>query len=1272
MNEEGERRKRLHALRQSRLDQKRIKLDKLKTELQTLAYDEDVSVRQLASRSPVKPSGGTPSSRTAVTPIKNVVVTLPQMTTRKHRSPQQPEALSGRAEANTLSRIAQLQKDGVWIDKKLSKLVVPNRPKTHWDYVLEEMSWMSTVFQQEIKGKKLVSRKCAKMVQKHFSDKAMAVKRAEREHQQNLRRIAGFAAREVRTFWGNIEKLFEFRLKNQIEQKRKRALDEHLNLIVEKTEKYSNLLSESMADSSMKTTPVASDAETVREDDEYNPSEDSDDDERTIAKDEDQHEDGEVDALKEEGDLPIEELLKMYYPEAGEISVPPSSKASSTRSGRTERLRNRNRSAAASPKSVDSADASAEESEGPNDDDESVAQDDTTAENTEEESEMEEEEDEDAAEEEETENDTKILVQEEDDEKFYDVIEMAAKFQPTGNTLDTTSVKTKVPFLLKHTLREYQHIGLDWLVSMYERNLNGILADEMGLGKTIQTIALLAHLACERELWGPHLIIVPTSVMLNWEMEIKKWCPAFKVLTYYGSQKERRLKRVGWTKPNSFHVCITSYKLVIQDHASFRRKQWHYLILDEAQHIKNFKSQRWQLLLNFQSAGRLLLTGTPLQNNLMELWSLMHFLMPNVFESHRNFKEWFSNPLTGMVEGSAEYNDGLIKRLHKVLRPFLLRRLKNEVEKQLPKKYEHVVRCPLSKRQRFLYDDFMSRANTKDTLKSGNLLSVINVLMQLRKVCNHPNLFEPRPTVSPFVTVSADCSLHSKFCGLTDQSPIEELNLTYHPLSMLDHEGSVSGYAAFRACKLKVPKVPLLDYLTKNKAFHPVKCPEGRIRLVLKPTTNQNQGIVLKGTGDRIPMSTILKSGLWQLKKSDLVIKTTQGSFVLGRSRPNISVINATKKDNAFSDYYNKNCVLVENGHVDAVAAGTAVNGDASSEESDEEEREEPPRGIFTSKLFSNHSMSKVVPKSDKKFETKLSDERSKSSHRFCETNELKCLGKPLYGEDLIESISFARCPVKKCFDSVSCGEQSMVEGRLNMKSEHYTMFDFSNVCQSQEDVIERYQPFARRFLLYVPPCVTTQTKLPTLTVEDSFKQAVNERNEGLTKMTEKVSNALMLQLPETRLIQYDCGKLQVMSKLLRQLKDEGHRVLIFTQMTKVLDVLEAFLSFHGFIYLRLDGSTRVEQRQTLMERFNNNSKYFVFILSTRSGGVGINLTGADTVIFYDSDWNPTMDAQAPRSLPSYRTDPRRAYLQVSERANRRREHPKESQSEEIARRPCH
>lgn len=100
------------------------------------------------------------------------------------------------------------------------------------------------------------------------------------------------------------------------------------------------------------------------------------------------------------------------------------------------------------------------------------------------------------------------------------------------------------------------------------------------------TISLLAHLACERGNWGPHLVIVPTSVMINWELEFKRWCPAFKILMYYGTPKERKAKRQGWSKPNAFHVCITSYKLVIQDHTSFRRRQWKYMILDEAQHIK--------------------------------------------------------------------------------------------------------------------------------------------------------------------------------------------------------------------------------------------------------------------------------------------------------------------------------------------------------------------------------------------------------------------------------------------------------------------------------------------------------------------------------------------------------------------------------------------------------------------------------------------------------------------------------------------------------------
>jgi helicase SWR1 len=137
--------------------------------------------------------------------------------------------------------------------------------------------------------------------------------------------------------------------------------------------------------------------------------------------------------------------------------------------------------------------------------------------------------------------------------------------------------------------------------------------------QTIMTISMLAHLASEKGIWGQHLVVAPTSTILNWQIEFLRWLPSFKILCYHGSAKERRIHRKGWSDPNAFHVCITSYQLIVQDQHIFKRKHWHYMILDEAHHIKNFKSQRWQSLLTFRTDHRLLLTGTPLQNNMIEV-----------------------------------------------------------------------------------------------------------------------------------------------------------------------------------------------------------------------------------------------------------------------------------------------------------------------------------------------------------------------------------------------------------------------------------------------------------------------------------------------------------------------------------------------------------------------------------------------------------------------------------------------------------------------------
>ncbi|XP_053551077.1 helicase SRCAP [Bombina bombina] len=796
-------------------------------------------------------------------------------------------------EAEIENRIAELRKEGFWHPRRLSKVPEPTRPKVHWDYLCEEMQWLSADFAQERRWKRGVARKLVRMVVRHHEEQKQKEERARREEQAKLKRIAISIAKEVRQFWSNVEKVVQFKQQSRLEERRKKALDLQLDFIVGQTEKYSDLLSQSLSEvppasktssscigsshgGSLGTSPTPSVYQ--RDDRDFLPHEEEDDEE-TIEIEEQQ--DGndeesqrlEIELLKHESELPLEELLQSMAPEFLEDEEDDEQDVEETVSNHiVSELDEDDEFTANEDEAEDEEDtiAAEEAMEGQQDHTEEISLlaregemslEDLlkkysfvrTPEESPESCENEQSGDESGSTNYEASDSegVEFLVKSEDDsstdplqqdnsepkKEITDIAATAESLQPKGYTLATTQVKTEVPFLLHGDLREYQHIGLEWLVTMYEKKLNGILADEMGLGKTIQTISLLAHLACEKGNWGPHLIIVPTSVILNWEMELKRWCPSFKILTYYGSQKERKLKRQGWTKVNAFHVCITSYKLVLQDHQAFRRKNWKYLILDEAQNIKNFKSQRWQSLLNFNSQRRLLLTGTPLQNSLMELWSLMHFLMPHVFQSHREFKEWFSNPLTGMIEGSQEYNEGLVRRLHKVLRPFLLRRIKLDVEKQMPKKYEHVIYCRLSKRQRYLYDDFMAQAATRETLASGHFMSVINILMQLRKVCNHPNLFDPRPIHSPFITSGVSYSVPSLVLRVLQQHPLQHVDLALFDL--INIEGHVCRYGSEIVLQQYKPSRSLIQEISDSPEPpprpRPVKMKVNRMLPVARP-----------------------------------------------------------------------------------------------------------------------------------------------------------------------------------------------------------------------------------------------------------------------------------------------------------------------------------------------------------------------------------------------------------------------------------------------------
>jgi ATP-dependent DNA helicase len=274
------------------------------------------------------------------------------------------------------------------------------------------------------------------------------------------------------------------------------------------------------------------------------------------------------------------------------------------------------------------------------------------------------------------------------------------------------------------TMRQYQLEGLEWLKSLYENGLNGILADEMGLGKTIQTISFLAFLR-EMETYGPFLIVAPLSTTTNWVDEFNKWTPSIPVTLYHGTPADREsIRKTQLKNPESpeFPVLITSYEICMNDRKHLANFGWKFIIIDEGHRIKNFNCRLIRELQSYQSANRLLITGTPLQNNLTELWSLLHFLMPDVFDKLESFESWFD--FTSVKDRNSyeqifteERKHTLVASLHAILKPFLLRRVKTDVEKLLPKKREYVLFAPLTTMQRELYQailDGTSRSYLED------------------------------------------------------------------------------------------------------------------------------------------------------------------------------------------------------------------------------------------------------------------------------------------------------------------------------------------------------------------------------------------------------------------------------------------------------------------------------------------------------------------------------------------------------------------------------
>ncbi|XP_003424919.1 SWI/SNF-related matrix-associated actin-dependent regulator of chromatin subfamily A containing DEAD/H box 1 homolog isoform X2 [Nasonia vitripennis] len=472
-------------------------------------------------------------------------------------------------------------------------------------------------------------------------------------------------------------------------------------------------------------------------------------------------------------------------------------------------------------------------------------------------------------------------------------------------------------------LAPYQMVGLNWLAVLHAQNVNGILADEMGLGKTVQVIAFLTYLkeaGLTKEDDGPHLIIVPSSTIENWSNELERWSPGLNVVKYYGQQDERRQMRFGWRNGDldDVDIILTTYNLISstpEERRLFRVMSTKYVIFDEAHMLKNMSTSRYENLFKINAQHRILLTGTPLQNNLLELMSLLIFVMPSMFAGKQDdLKSLFSkNPKIAANKSSEDkplFEEEQVKNAKQIMKPFVLRRLKVDVLKDMPPKSDEVIYCSMTKKQKEMYSNLVARFSAE----AGESLQVdgIGMMMKLRKLANHPLLVQ---------------------------------------------------------------------------------------------------------------------------------------------------------------DYYKE--------------------------------------------------------------------------------EKLRSMSKRLIGES-----------------------------GWKQKNSQYTYED----------------------LLWM----------------SDYK---------IYQLSRTYKSCAGFGLPQDLILK--SGKFKKLDELLPQLKNDGHRVLIFSQFTMILDILEEYLTIRGHRYLRLDGQTPVMERQDLIDEYTEDSEIFIFLLSTRAGGLGINLTSADTVIIHDIDFNPYNDKQA-------------------------------------------
>lgn len=686
------------------------------------------------------------------------------------------------------------------------------------------------------------------------------------------------------------------------------------------------------------------------------------------------------------------------------------------------------------------------------------------------------------------------------------------------------------------TMKDYQLDGLEWLVSLYENGLNGILADEMGLGKTLQTIALICYLM-EHNVKGLFLVVAPLSTVANWVREFNRFAPEVKVVAYKGAKEDR--KQISLQYKKTPVVVITSYELVVRDFARFSRVHWVYLTVDEGHRLKNFECILVQYLKRLRVGNRLLLTGTPLQNNLQELWSLLNFILPDIFHDLELFQLWFN--FDEIAEAGENVNAAerkmiqkeiqvlLVKNLHAILKPFLLRRVKRDVVQGLPPKKEYIVYCSLTPLQKFLYSGCV---HSKMKLTLTEVYAKEQLLYNGKKLFNKPEDFK-----------------------IVD--------------SFLDDSEAQRVLNAKRERKYRMS----LDLLAKiNNGYEDDLLDDEELSMARKRRRREKNAEEAK---KEQPLEA--KKGKTQ-PKTELKPEAQQSSAASEDIQDDYSMVDGWLLDPKYFDN------LVYEPHLNLRQQSPRL-GEAPSEFSE-------PKGEQSDKLdlLINDEEEKPEPQTEeseeKEMNSELSDLESENMLLCSDTVEViseSGVLTPDYHPEVIDISDEEEMPIEEQqhWKAKACVEKSVKHIR-NLPLKNATM-QLRTICGTHYSY---YQPFQQN-----------------LKFDEQLARAAVERS----------------------------GKFRTLTELLDRLLKDNHKVLVFSQFTTVLDVIAVVLEQKGIALSQLDGRVHHENREVEIARFSSTDEDSskVFLLSTRAGGLGLNLVAADTVILFDNDWNPQIDIQA-------------------------------------------